>query len=1057
MSRSVVVRLSMEASQYIAQAQKAGEVGEDAMEKVGRAAKTSDQAIHDVGSTAGKVAAGGLAALFATGKAASDWESAWAGVTKTVEGTPEQLQAVEDGIRGLAKSMPATHAEIAGVAEAAGQLGVATGDVVDFTETMVQLGETTNVTAEDAATSIAQIQNVMRMDASDVDNFANALVDLGNKGASTEREILDMAARVAGAGTTIGASEQDVLALSAAMANLGIESELGGGAVQRVLTQINTDVKSGSADIAKYAEVAGVSSERFADAWGKRPVKAFDMLVQGLGKIQDNGGDVASVLGDMGIKGTQNLQVMLRLAGAGDGLTVALGQSGEAWAENSALVEEYGKRAETTDSQVTIAWNNIREAGIEAGEALLPMVASVSEAVAAATSWFANLSDTTQSAVTHAVIALTGSSGLVWATTRGVAAVQSLQASMVALGLATETTSKKMIVGKSAMFGAGGLVAGMSLMADESTTTGKAIETLGLTAGGALMGFAVGGPIGAAVGGGIGLIAGLGKSMLDSGEKAKETEPKVLDLAGAFDILSGSASTANREIAHVGLTQLMEEAPLLSQHMREVGISQRDMIDASLGNEKALERVSAAMKRANRRADDLYASGMFPDGAATDRAAAVVSDALERLGVSLKDVRRETIRNKLATGDWKKEFPGIPKEVLTEIGTRGIPESRNQILDLKKRYDLTPKQVQTLAKILGVDMVKNGLKGIRSEIDRTDGKTATVTTYMDTVHRSRNESYNAKRRGQDRVLQAEGSVLSFYADGDVRNGHVAQMAPAGAWRVWAEPETGGESYIPHAPSKRKRSLEIWAETGRILGADGFADGAVRTGRTGPAGSDWPRTLDESMRQLARQTDKTGNSLKGLKHRAEDLKDDLDKVREKRSSLNDATTSRFAVDLFGVDSAWGESGSAADRIRDTTSDLRDRIRLQRRLKKQGLSDDALAEVLAQGDNDDLRAILNTPGEAKKIQRLYRQYAKASERAGAGAGQLAYGAETREIVRELRKVREVLKQQRRDHRDGRRERTRDTDRQSRTITAGVTSGVNKAANAALQNTMRRTVSL
>jgi hypothetical protein len=36
--------------------------------------------------------------------------------------------------------------------------------------------------------------------------------------------------------------------------------------------------------------------------------------------------------------------------------------------------------------------------------------------------------------------------------------------------------------------------------------------------------------------------------------------------------------------------------------------------------------------------------------------------------------------------------------------------------------------------------------------------------------------------------------------------------------LWAEPETGGESYIPHAKSKRARSLQIWEETGRILGA-----------------------------------------------------------------------------------------------------------------------------------------------------------------------------------------------------------------------------------------------
>lgn len=71
------------------------------------------------------------------------------------------------------------------------------------------------------------------------------------------------------------------------------------------------------------------------------------------------------------------------------------------------------------------------------------------------------------------------------------------------------------------------------------------------------------------------------------------------------------------------------------------------------------------------------------------------------------------------------------------------------------------------------------------------------------------------------IMQRNGGILSAYADGGFEN-HVAQIAPAGAWRMWAEPETGGEAYIPLAPSKRSRSIAIWEETGRRLQA--FAGG-----------------------------------------------------------------------------------------------------------------------------------------------------------------------------------------------------------------------------------------
>lgn len=46
------------------------------------------------------------------------------------------------------------------------------------------------------------------------------------------------------------------------------------------------------------------------------------------------------------------------------------------------------------------------------------------------------------------------------------------------------------------------------------------------------------------------------------------------------------------------------------------------------------------------------------------------------------------------------------------------------------------------------------------------------------------------------------------AEGGIDAPHSAEIAPGGAWRVWAEPETGGEAYIPLASSKRERSTDI---------------------------------------------------------------------------------------------------------------------------------------------------------------------------------------------------------------------------------------------------------
>lgn len=60
-------------------------------------------------------------------------------------------------------------------------------------------------------------------------------------------------------------------------------------------------------------------------------------------------------------------------------------------------------------------------------------------------------------------------------------------------------------------------------------------------------------------------------------------------------------------------------------------------------------------------------------------------------------------------------------------------------------------------------------------------------------------------------------VVKAYANGGTEK-HVAQIA-RGAWpvRVWAEPETGGEAYVPLHPSKRVRSLKILEEVASMFG------------------------------------------------------------------------------------------------------------------------------------------------------------------------------------------------------------------------------------------------
>src|SRR5690606_11921693 len=78
----------------------------------------------------------------------------------------------------------------------------------------------------------------------------------------------------------------------------------------------------------------------------------------------------------------------------------------EAWRENTALTAEAEQRYSTTESQLTLLWNRIKDVGITLGGALIPAFMSAIEAaepliraVERAAQWFANLDSTTQTVI----------------------------------------------------------------------------------------------------------------------------------------------------------------------------------------------------------------------------------------------------------------------------------------------------------------------------------------------------------------------------------------------------------------------------------------------------------------------------------------------------------------------------------------------------------------------------------------------------------------------------------------------------------------------------------
>ena len=352
----------------------------------GAAGKIKSAVSTGMKATGAAVIAGGAASL----KASISFESAFAGVKKTVNATDKELNTMRKDILNMSKEMPTSANEIAGVAEAAGQLGIKTKNIAGFSKTMVMLGDSTNMSADTAATSLARLANITRMPQTQFDRLGSVIVDLGNNLATTEQEITDMALRLAGAGHQVGMSEADILSFAGALSSVGIEAEAGGTAFSTLMSKMNLATTKGGDELNDFAKVSGMTADQFKKAFKEDAAGAIISFIQGLDKVNKSGGSAIKVLDDMGLSDIRMRDALLRAAGASGTFTEALKIGNNAWNENKALTNEAGQRYKTLESRIKILGNKFTALGIAVGDELKGPLA---DGVAAASDAIGGLAD----------------------------------------------------------------------------------------------------------------------------------------------------------------------------------------------------------------------------------------------------------------------------------------------------------------------------------------------------------------------------------------------------------------------------------------------------------------------------------------------------------------------------------------------------------------------------------------------------------------------------------------------------------------------------------------
>lgn len=351
-------------------------------------------------------------------QAAEEVDSTYRDMRKTVQGTDEQFEAMKQAALDFSRTHFTSADQILEIEAIGGQLGVATAKLEDFATTVSNIEIATDLDAETASQQLGQLQGILNdMTQDDFARYGDALVRLGNNNATLESNIQDVMLRIASMGTITGFTTPQLLAWATAVASTGQGCEAAGTAISKTMSDIEKAVGGGGESLAAFAEVAGMTSTEFADAWNADPSGAMYAFIQGLKDIEESGGSADNTLTGLKITSVRQKQAILGLTQTIDGLNDGIAMSADAW---DGVSDEWGaagdaareadRKAEGFSGAIQILRNNFQAFGAEVGESVIPVLHALTSAVAAMTQAYSNSPDAVKNLINVlvAVAALMG-------------------------------------------------------------------------------------------------------------------------------------------------------------------------------------------------------------------------------------------------------------------------------------------------------------------------------------------------------------------------------------------------------------------------------------------------------------------------------------------------------------------------------------------------------------------------------------------------------------------------------------------------------------------------
>lgn len=323
-------------------------------------------------------------------RAATEFESAMLGVAKQVEGARDSAGNLTSvyfdmvgQVRALGRDVPIATNDIADMVAAGARMGVARGELIDFTRTAAMMADAFELPAGQLADDMGKIAGLFHIPIPRIGELADAINYLDDNAISKGGDIIDVMRRIGGMAQTIGMSAKDSAALASTFLTLGSSAEVAGtasNALLRILgaaTAQSKKVQGGFKDIGMSA--AGVQA-----AMAKDPTGTILRVLNALNRLNAEQRVVAATR----MFGAEYGDDIAKLATGADEYRRQLAlANGEA--ARGSMSREFQARLKTTAAQWQITKNRLQEVSVTIGGALLPAINELFKTVAPTVEKFA--------------------------------------------------------------------------------------------------------------------------------------------------------------------------------------------------------------------------------------------------------------------------------------------------------------------------------------------------------------------------------------------------------------------------------------------------------------------------------------------------------------------------------------------------------------------------------------------------------------------------------------------------------------------------------------------